>query len=60
MSAALQNLSLVEIADEIRNGSVTSVAVAELAVERLSRLGKTYNCTMTIDAELGAREGEGA
>ncbi len=51
MSEALQDLSLVEIADELRNGSVTSVAVTELALERLARLGKTYNCAMTIEAE---------
>jgi aspartyl-tRNA(Asn)/glutamyl-tRNA(Gln) amidotransferase subunit A len=51
LSAGIQNLSLVEIADELRQGSVTSLAVTEIALERLSRLGKTYNCTMTIEAE---------
>jgi hypothetical protein len=41
----------LKIDDELRQGSVTSLAVTEIALERLSRLGKTYNCTMTIEAE---------
>jgi aspartyl-tRNA(Asn)/glutamyl-tRNA(Gln) amidotransferase subunit A len=48
---ALENLSLVDVADALRRGDVTSVAVTELAVERLARLGSTYNCTMTLDAD---------
>jgi aspartyl-tRNA(Asn)/glutamyl-tRNA(Gln) amidotransferase subunit A len=54
----LHILSLVEIADELRNGSVTSVAVTELALERLSRLGKAYNCTMTIEPQSALERAE--
>ncbi|MGD9921763.1 MAG: amidase [Pseudorhodoplanes sp.] len=51
MSENLERLSLVEVADALRRGDVTSVAVTEHALERLNRLGPVYNCTMTIETE---------
>lgn len=51
MSEALEKFSLVEVADALRRGDVTAVAVTENAVKRLSELGPIYNCTMTVEAE---------
>jgi aspartyl-tRNA(Asn)/glutamyl-tRNA(Gln) amidotransferase subunit A len=51
VSEALEQLSLVEVAEALRRGDVTALAVTENAVERLHRLGPIYNCTMTIESE---------
>jgi hypothetical protein len=51
VSEAIENLSLVEVADALYRGDVTAVAVTENAVKRLCDLGPVYNCTMTLQAE---------
>ena len=51
MSEALHNLSLVDAAKMIADGHVSSVALTELALDRLTRLGPKFNCVITLDAE---------
>jgi aspartyl-tRNA(Asn)/glutamyl-tRNA(Gln) amidotransferase subunit A len=45
----LCELSLVEAADAIRHGEVTSVELTQHAIARLERYGPHLNCTISID-----------
>ncbi|MGU3492501.1 amidase [Xanthobacteraceae bacterium A53D] len=51
----IYELGLVETADAIANGSITSEAAARTALDRLEDLGPDYNAVMALDRE-GALE----
>jgi aspartyl-tRNA(Asn)/glutamyl-tRNA(Gln) amidotransferase subunit A len=53
MAAAgdLAALSLVDAAEAIRDGSVTSSALTEIAIDRLETIGRELNCTISVERE---------
>lgn len=47
----LANLTVVEAADAVKNGDVTSLALTELALERLERFAPPLNALASLDKE---------
>jgi Asp-tRNA(Asn)/Glu-tRNA(Gln) amidotransferase A subunit family amidase len=51
MSDELLAHDLVGIATAMRNGEVSAEKIARLCIERMERLGRTFNAVVRIDEE---------
>lgn len=50
-SGALANLTLVEAANAIARGEVSSIEVTRTCLERVARYGRTLNCVTSIESD---------
>ena len=60
MSTALTYLNLVEVADAIRSGALSSREVTEACIKRIDELAPRLNCFISFDAQEALRQADAA